>query len=108
MSKSDIILGGFMHSLTIIRNICAHGGRLYNRLFEQKPSLNRRELTLLITKADGSLDNAHVFGFILIMKRLLSSLSSSEMKQEIIQLSKKYPFVDLKHYGFRADWTAKL
>lgn len=40
MSKNDSILGNFMHSMTIIRNLCAHGSRLYNRLFEQKPSLN--------------------------------------------------------------------
>lgn len=35
--KGREILGKFMHSMTIIRNLCAHGGRLYNRLFEQKP-----------------------------------------------------------------------
>ena len=40
MTSGHQILGGFMHSMTIIRNLCAHGSRLFNRLFEQKPSLN--------------------------------------------------------------------
>lgn len=71
MSSGHEILGRFMHSMTIIRNLCAHGSRLYNRLFEQKPSLNKKELRLLYVKPDGSVDNAHLYGFILIMKRLL-------------------------------------
>ena len=37
--RGDELLGRFMHSMTIIRNLCAHGSRLYNRLFEQKPWL---------------------------------------------------------------------
>ncbi len=39
MSRGSNILGSYMHSMTIIRNLCAHGSRIYNRLFEQKPSL---------------------------------------------------------------------
>ena len=42
-SHGDVLLAKFMHSITIIRNLCAHGSRLYNRLFEQKPSLNKEE-----------------------------------------------------------------
>lgn len=30
------LLGKFMHSITIVRNLCAHGNRLYNRYFQQK------------------------------------------------------------------------
>ena len=70
MSRNTEILGNFMHSMTIIRNLCAHGSRLYNRLFEQKLSLNKKEKALLITK-DGHIDNSHLYGFILIMRRLL-------------------------------------
>ena len=102
------LLGRFMHSITIIRNLCAHGSRLYNRLFEQKPSLNKHEKQLLIVKADGTLDNAHLYGFVLIMKRLLEPNFFAMMKTEIIELSAKYPFVDMKYYGFRNDWKSVL
>lgn len=54
MNKGASILGSYMHSMTIIRNLCAHGSRIYNRLFEQKPSLNKREKALLIRDSSGN------------------------------------------------------
>lgn len=42
MNRGPEILGHYMHSMTIIRNLCAHGSRIYNRLFEQKPRLIRK------------------------------------------------------------------
>ncbi|MEG1149097.1 MAG: Abi family protein [Niameybacter sp.] len=108
MSKNEKILGQFMHSMTIIRNLCAHGSRLYNRLFEQKPSLNSRELSLLRVMKDGTVDNAHLFGFILIMKRLLSNEDFVFLKNGILNIQKKYPFVSMNYYGFRDDWQTTL
>lgn len=107
-NSGHLILGGFMHSMTIIRNLCAHGSRLFNRLFEQKPSLNKKEQTLLIVNSDGTKDNAHLYGFILVMRRLLTADEFSEFKQRLILLTKKCPFVSMKYYGFRNDWKTQL
>ena len=108
MTQGSRILGSYMHSMTIIRNLCAHGSRLYNRLFEQKPSLNKKEKNLLIKNGDGQIDNSHLYGFVLVMKRLLPSDNFSEMKDSILSLTKKYPFVRMDYYGFRDDWQDKL
>lgn len=108
MSKGPEILGQHMHSMTIIRNLCAHGSRIYNRLFEQKPSLNTKEKALLIVDKNNHLDNAHFYGFVFVMKRLLPTDIFSEMKNSIISLTKKYPFVRMDYYGFRSDWKEKL
>lgn len=102
--QGDYLVGRFMHSMTIIRNLCAHGSRLYNRLFEQKPNLNRKELALLRKDATGTVDNAHLFGFILIMRRLLSAEDFRALKAEIIALTSKIPFVEMKYYGFPDNW----
>ena len=102
------ILESFMHSITIIRNLCAHGSRLYNRLFEQKPWLNKKEQRLLIKGKDGIVDNAHLFGFILIMRRLLKLEEFTEMKAQILELNGKYPFVDMRYYGFPKGWDGLL
>ena len=107
MKTGREILGKFMHSMTIIRNLCAHGSRLFNRLFEQKPSLNKKELSLLI-KDNGNFDNSHLYGFILIMRRLLCDDDFSELKKDITNLTIKYPFVSMKYYGFRNDWQEVL
>lgn len=98
------LVGRFMHSMTIIRNLCAHGSRLYNRLFEQKPNLNKKELALLRKNPAGTVDNAHLFGFILIMRRLLSIEDFQSLKAEIIALMHKIPFVEMKYYGFPDNW----
>ncbi|MDD6483974.1 MAG: Abi family protein [Clostridiales bacterium] len=107
MKRGGEILGNFMHSITIIRNLCAHGGRLFNRLFEQKPSLNRSEQALLI-KRSNIIDNSHLYGFIIIMRRLLSDDRFLELKNNIIELTQKYPFVSMRYYGFRDDWKDVL
>lgn len=107
-SNGSTLLAKFLHSLTIIRNLCAHGSRLYNRLFEQKPCLNRQEQKLLSTNDDGSIDNAHLCGFIIIMKRLLSPENFKCLKNELIQLTKLYPFVNMKYYGFHPEWINNL
>lgn len=108
MNRGTTILGGYMHSMTIVRNLCAHGSRIYNRLFEQKPSLNKKEQMLLIHDKNGLADNSHFYGFVLVMRRLLSADIFNEMKEEIIKLTEKYPFVRMDYYGFRDDWKEKL
>ena len=64
-------LGSYMHSMTIIRNLCTHGSRLYNRLFEQKSSLNKSKKALLIKNSADELDNVYFYDFLPIMKWLL-------------------------------------
>ena len=98
------ILGKYMHGMTILRNLCAHGSRLYNRLFITKPSLNSKEKKLLRTDENGIVDNAHLFGYILNMKRLLSSDDFNEMKDRIVELTEKIPFVSMRYYGFPDNW----
>lgn len=106
--RGDEVVEAFMHKLTIIRNLCAHGSRLFNRLFEQKPWLNKKELAILRTDKDGKVDNAHLFSFILIMRRLLKAGDFEELKNELISLSVKYPFVKMKYYGFPDNWQNVL
>ena len=106
--QGPYLVGRFMHSMTIIRNLCAHGSRLYNRLFEQKPNLNKKELALLRKDPNGTVDNSHLFSFILIMKRLLSAEDFRALKAEIISLTSKIPFVEMKYYGFPDNWQKQI
>lgn len=107
-NKSGTILGSTMKSMTIIRNLSAHESRLYNRLFDQRPNLNRKDKKLLITKPDGSPDNSHLYGFVLLMRQLLLPDEFLAMKEELVAIHQKYPFVKMDNYGFRSDWEQKL
>lgn len=102
------ILSNAMKCMCILRNLCAHDSRLYNRLFEQKPSLNKGDKSLLPKAKDGNIDNAHLYGYILIMRRLLKKNQFLELKVSIMSLTLKYPFVSMDYYGFRSDWLKKL
>ena len=48
------------------------------------------------------------FGFILIMRRLLKLEEFTEMKAQILELNGKYPFVDMRYYGFPKGWDGLL
>lgn len=98
------ILSKHMHCITILRNICAHGGRLFNRLFVTKPSLNSKEKALLRRNEDNQIDNAHLFGYVLIIKRLLPAADFQTLKNRIIAISQDIPFVALRYYGFPDNW----
>lgn len=102
--KNTEVLDGFLRHISILRNLCAHGGRIFNRLFAQKPNLRKSEQTLLIKLPNGNRDNSHLFSYILVMRRLLNRQNFDAMKSEIGLLSEKYPFVNLRYYGFREDW----
>lgn len=108
LNTAHLTLGKFLHSMTILRNLCAHGSRLFNRLFEQKPFLSKQEKALLRKDSNGQQDNAHLFGFILLMKRLIAKKEFEAMKYEIISLSEKISFVDMKYYGFSDDWKSLI
>lgn len=97
-------VGTYLKCFSILRNLCAHNGRLYNRLFVTKPSLNSKEKALLNKTKSGEVDNLHLFGYIISSKRFLSLEDYNCMKDDIYKLNKKYPFVDMKYYGFNPNW----
>lgn len=99
------IVEKLMHGITILRNLCAHGSRLFNRLFITKPYLNSKEKKLLLKNEEGVIDNAHLFGYILNMKRLLLSPDDfNKMKSRIYSLCEVFPFVSMRYYGFPENW----
>ncbi|MBR6337520.1 MAG: Abi family protein [Ruminococcus sp.] len=102
------VLKKYLHSITILRNLCAHESRIYNRLFITKPSLNRNELSYLRDNPDGTKDNSHVFGYLFNIKRLVDTKTFSQFKTSLIDLTKKYPFVDMRYYGFCEKWDQVL
>lgn len=42
-TNGHLIVKNLLHCITILRNTCAHGGRLYNRLFTRKPWLSKKK-----------------------------------------------------------------
>ncbi len=101
--KGFELLEHFLHCMTIVRNLCAHGSRLYNRLFITKPRLSKNDKKLL-RENERLVENDRLFGHLLIMKRLLSKEQVEELFKNIIYLCDKYSFVSMKYYGFPDFW----
>ncbi len=106
-----------LHCLTTLRNFCAHGSRLFNRVFIRKPHLTKFEFKLLRKvnnpsqsngSKHGNRDNSHLYGFILVMKSLLRDNDFDALKSSIIALEAKYPKIDMGYYGFPKDWESTI
>ena len=91
--------------ITTLRNLCAHGSRLYNRRFISKPSLNKEDQKYLRSYVDGTQDNDHLFAFLLAIKRIVSKDSFNFFIKEFKALHKAYPTVHLTKYGFPNQWV---
>lgn len=70
------IMESYLRCLAFLRNICTHGGRLYNRRFNTKPNLSRKEKRLLIKDKNGNPDNSLLYGYIINIKRLAQSIQN--------------------------------
>ena len=102
------IMCNYLYCLAFLRNICAHGGRLYNRKFNTKPNLNKREKALLLIDKNGYPENSMLFGFVINIKRLAQPKDWQNFKNKLILLCKEYPFVNMCYYGFCTDWEKYL
>lgn len=107
-NKGYKILSNYLFCLAFLRNICAHGGRLFNRKFNTKPDLNKKEKELLLKNKDGDPDNSHLFGYVINIMRLAQPSDWLCFKDSLIDLCNKYPFVDMSYYGFCNEWYNKL
>ena len=106
-STGNVLLANLLHCVTIVRNICAHGGRLYNRTFIRKPKLSRRQKKLLRME-NGQKVYDRLFSFVLVIKALSLPEDFCQFKEHLGELTQKYPFVDMRYYGFPDDWEKIL
>ena len=101
------IVENLLHCITILRNICAHGGRLYNRLFTRKPRLSKKEKELLRIE-NGIKIYDKLFSYILILKSITLPKDFKLFLEHLNQIRSKYPLVDFRHYGFPENWQEIL
>lgn len=106
--SANLLLNNLLHSVTILRNICAHGGRLYNRLFIRKPKLSKNDREKLRVNENGEKVYDHLFSYLLVLKALSMTDDFSIFLEQLYDLDNKYPFVDMKHYGFPDNWRDVL
>lgn len=96
----------WFHSLVVVRNLCAHRMRLGNRGIPTVPAFETKEFDYYV--ANGYEKNEvgkRLFFSFVIMQRVTPNINFiNDIKSDIKHLCDKYPFVNLKHYGFKNNW----
>ncbi len=95
-------LESWLESISYVRNICAHYGRLYNAKLSKTPLLYKDYTKL-------GIGNNRIFGVMLCMKHILSNDEHWNSYVEKIQiLIDEYEVVDVKTMGFPDNWKEIL
>lgn len=107
---NDEYIGNWLQGCTILRNICAHRGRLFNRQIPFSLRLSKKDKQIF--KNDGiSINKAtkQLFAYLIVMKKMIPDERVwNTFTSRLIDLKNKYPFVRLDYYGFTKDWEKIL
>lgn len=95
-------LESWLESISYVRNICAHYGRLYNAKLSKTPILYKEY-------SEVGIGNNRIFGVLLCLKQLLKNDSHWNIfVDKIGMLFEKYELVDIKTMGFPENWKELL
>ena len=95
-------LESWLESISYVRNICAHYGRLYNAKLSKTPMLYKEY-------SQAGIGNNRIFGVLLCMKQILKNDAHwNQYVEQIDMLIDKYEKVDVKTMGFPGNWKELL
>ena len=95
-------LESWLESISYVRNICAHYGRLYNAKLSKTPILYKEYSQL-------GIGNNRIFGVLLCMKQILKNDKHWDLYVDQIEmLIDKYEKIDVKTMGFPENWKDLL
>jgi abortive infection bacteriophage resistance protein len=100
----------WLQGFVVLRNICAHRGRLYNRYITFTPRLSAKDKRLFTNNnLDLNKETKQIFTYIYVMNKLIDDTEVMDnFVNRFKNLITKYPFVKLLHYGFHDNWEKFL
>jgi abortive infection bacteriophage resistance protein len=100
----DVLLESWLMTLNIIRNICAHHGRLWNKELRIKPKFPPKN-KYPEWYADNQLNNNRICVVFMILRCMVKKIApQSKWKDRVQQLFKQYPDVNRVSMGFFEGW----
>ncbi|MFS7393951.1 Abi family protein [Carnobacterium maltaromaticum] len=95
-------LANYIYVFSVVRNMCAHNCRLYDRQLAIIPKLSRKEAPLM--------NNKYIYSVIYCAGKIITDIEKwedqkKEIKNLVIQFQGK---VDLEKVGFPNDWESLL
>lgn len=99
----DVNLTSFLHHLSIVRNLCAHHSRLWNREFAFTWKLPVLKPAFLPENFN-ALDGKRLYNTLVMLAHLMDSINPHGWKQRLGALFAKHPDVPVNSLGFPDDW----
>lgn len=98
------VLQSWLHTLTYIRNICAHHSRLWNKDLAIEPVVPRKN------KKFNQISNKRLFFILAIINDLNNKIdsNSNSLPKDINILLDKYLNINIKAMGFHNNWKTIL
>lgn len=95
-------LESWLESVSYVRNICAHYGRLYNAKLVKTPKLYKEY-------SEAGIGNNRIFGVLICIKQILKNdIHWNDFVENIELLFKRYKKVEFKTMGFPENWRELL
>lgn len=99
--------GGWLESLCEIRNICAHAGRIYNKLLSKKPKLYREQRSIINSQ---NIPQNKLFLRLLIIRHMYNGKGKwTIFYNKFCKLMEQFiNDINLSHFGFPDKWELYL
>ena len=97
------VFESWIHSISYIRNICAHHNRLWNRVLAIKPVTPKKTSSIWLTNQN--INPQKLYLFLSILKYLLNIINpETSFSTRLKNLFLDYKNVDIAKMGFPIDW----
>ena len=96
-----VVLVSWLHTISYVRNLCAHHSRVWNRVLTIKPAVAKRH------KEDLQ-DNSRMYAVAIVLQILLGRIApDNHWATRLKLLFEEHPAVPLAAMGFPDDWVTK-
>lgn len=98
------VLTSWLHAINVVRNICAHHSRLWNKVLGYRPA---------VPKSDEKWNNVRVhndkiYSILSILNYLLVYIApDTKWRSRLVALFDEYPGIDKHHMGFPEGWQSE-
>ena len=105
------ILVSFTHHITLVRNICAHHARLWNKTFPIKPVLPKTAADARLVESLHIQAPAKLFNTLVMLDYFLCRIGADTERiwiTKIRRLINEHTMIDATVMGFPTDWRRRL
>ncbi len=101
-------LTSWFAAISIVRNICAHHGRLWNKKLPSRIKLFSNTSQPWLNQFPSAANSVKLYTSLCCVQYLLNAISpGNHFKQRLKTLLKRYTVVDLAAMGFPQDWQTE-